>query len=83
MSQCEAELVAGEFDKHYSTLKQIAMGAYRHVKMAYRTRTGCWRGEARDPDGDLFVDHRSFENDKFYQLVMEKHACGMDLLECR
>lgn len=36
MTQCEDELVMGEYGERYTTLQQIGKGAYGYVKMAYR-----------------------------------------------
>lgn len=110
LSQCEDELVAGEFSKQYSTLKQIGKGAYGYVKMAYRKSDRLlviakfilkeklcpqfmvMTEEKKEIPMEIYllttVEHQNivsvldvFENDKFYQLVMEKHGCGMDLFE--
>lgn len=110
LSQCEDELIAGEFSKHYSTLKQIGKGAYGYVKMAYRKSDRLLviakfilkeklcpqfmvlTEEKKEIPMEIYllttVEHPNivsvldvFENDKFYQLVMEKHGCGMDLFE--
>ncbi|KAG7310767.1 hypothetical protein JYU34_003578 [Plutella xylostella] len=110
MSQCGEEQVAGDYNKHYVTLKQIGKGAYGCVKMAYRRsdRLLCvakfilkekvgaqfW---VDNPDGKrvplelsllLTLKHPNivtvidaFENDKYFQMVMEKHGAGMDLFE--
>ncbi|KAL0901832.1 hypothetical protein ABMA27_006995 [Loxostege sticticalis] len=110
MSQCGEEQVAGEYSKHYVTLKQIGKGAYGCVKMAYRRsdrlltvakfilkeKVGAqfW---VDGPDGRrvplelsllLTLKHPNivsvvdvFENDKYFQMVMEKHGAGMDLFE--
>ncbi|CAH0592247.1 unnamed protein product [Chrysodeixis includens] len=110
MSQCSDEQVAGEYNKHYVTLKQIGKGAYGCVKMAYRRsdrlltvtkfilkeKVGAqfW---VDGPDGRrlplelsllLTLKHPNivsvidvFENDKYFQMVMEKHGAGMDLFE--
>ncbi|XP_063827723.1 PAS domain-containing serine/threonine-protein kinase [Ostrinia nubilalis] len=110
MSQCGEEQVAGEYCKHYVTLKQIGKGAYGCVKMAYRRsdrlltvakfilkeKVGAqfW---VDGPDGRrvplelsllMTLKHPNivsvvdvFENDKYYQMVMEKHGAGMDLFE--
>ncbi|CAB3239719.1 unnamed protein product [Arctia plantaginis] len=110
MSQCGDEQVAGEYNKHYVTLKQIGKGAYGCVKMAYRRSdrlltvakfilkekvgTQFW---VDGPDGRrvplelsllLTLKHPNivsvvdaFENDKYFQMVMEKHGAGMDLFE--
>lgn len=110
LSQCEEELVAGEFSKHYCTLKQIGKGAYGYVKMAYRSTDRLLviakfilkeklcpqfmvlTEEKREIPMEIYllttVEHPNivrvldvFENERFYQLVMEKHGCGMDLFE--
>ncbi|XP_068626475.1 PAS domain-containing serine/threonine-protein kinase [Battus philenor] len=110
MSQCGEEQVAGEYSKHYVTLKQIGKGAYGCVKMAYRRsdrlltvakfilkeKVGAqfW---VDGPDGKkvplelsllMTLKHPNivsvvdvFENDKYFQMVMEKHGAGMDLFE--
>ncbi|KAG6446702.1 hypothetical protein O3G_MSEX004576 [Manduca sexta] len=110
VSQCGDEQVAGEYSKHYVTLKQIGKGAYGCVKMAYRRsdrlltvakfilkeKVGAqfW---VDGPDGRrvplelsllLTLKHPNivsvvdmFENDKYFQMVMEKHGAGMDLFE--
>ncbi|CAK1601725.1 unnamed protein product [Parnassius mnemosyne] len=110
MSQCGDEQVAGEYSKHYVTLKQIGKGAYGCVKMAYR-RSDRLLTVAKfilkekvgvhfwvdGPDGRkvplelsllLTLKHPNivsvvdvFENDKYFQMVMEKHGAGMDLFE--
>lgn len=36
LSQCEDEQVSGEYNKYYTTLKQIGKGAFGYVKMAFR-----------------------------------------------
>ncbi|XP_061385658.1 PAS domain-containing serine/threonine-protein kinase isoform X2 [Danaus plexippus] len=110
MSQCGEEQIAGEYTKHYVTLKQIGKGAYGCVKMAYRRsdrllavakfilkeKVGAafWSDA---PDGRrvplelsllMTLSHPNivsvidvFENDKYFQMVMEKHGAGMDLFE--
>ncbi|XP_050680592.1 PAS domain-containing serine/threonine-protein kinase [Leptidea sinapis] len=110
LSQCGEEQTAGEFGKHYVTLKQIGKGAYGCVKMAYRRsdrlltvakfilkeKVGAqfW---VDGPDGRkvplelsllMSLKHPNivsvidmFENDKYFQMVMEKHGAGMDLFE--
>lgn len=110
MSQCGDEQIAGDFNKHYVTLKQIGKGAYGCVKMAYRRsdrlltvakfilkeKVGAqfW---VDAPDGRrlplelsllLTLKHTNivsvidvYENDKYFQMVMEKHGAGMDLFE--
>ncbi|XP_031768886.2 PAS domain-containing serine/threonine-protein kinase isoform X1 [Galleria mellonella] len=110
MSQCGEEQTAGEYSKHYVTLKQIGKGAYGCVKMAYR-RSDKLLAVAKfilkekvgaqfwvdGPDGRrlplelsllLTLKHPNivsvvdvFENDKYFQMVMEKHGAGMDLFE--
>lgn len=110
LSQCEDELIAGEFSKHYKTLKQIGKGAYGYVKMAYRSTDRLLviakfilkeklcpqfmllTEDKREIPMEIYLlttlEHPNivsvldvFENDQFYQLVMEKHGCGMDLFE--
>ncbi|XP_060808057.1 PAS domain-containing serine/threonine-protein kinase [Amyelois transitella] len=110
MSQCGEEQTAGEYSKHYVTLKQIGKGAYGCVKMAYRRsdrlltvakfilkeKVGAqfWTDA---PDGRrlplelsllLSLNHPNivsvidvYENEKYFQMVMEKHGAGMDLFE--
>ncbi|XP_052739436.1 PAS domain-containing serine/threonine-protein kinase [Bicyclus anynana] len=110
VSQCGEEQIAGEYNKHYVTLKQIGKGAYGCVKMAYRRsdrllavakfilkeKVGAafW---TEAPDGRrlplelsllMTLEHPNivrvidvFENDKYFQMVMEKHGAGMDLFE--
>ncbi|XP_026731908.1 calcium/calmodulin-dependent protein kinase kinase 2-like [Trichoplusia ni] len=110
ISQCGDEQVAGEYNKHFVTLKQIGKGAYGCVKMAYRRsdrlltvakfilkdKVGAqfW---VDGPDGRrlplelsllLTLKHPNivsvlevFENEKYFQMVMEKHGAGMDLFE--
>ncbi|XP_047520416.1 PAS domain-containing serine/threonine-protein kinase isoform X2 [Pieris napi] len=110
MSQCGEEQVAGEYSKHYVTLKQIGKGAYGCVKMAYR-RSDRLLAVAKfilkekvgaqfwvdGPDGRkvplelsllMTLKHPNivsvidmYENDKYFQMVMEKHGAGMDLFE--
>ncbi|XP_026319661.1 PAS domain-containing serine/threonine-protein kinase [Hyposmocoma kahamanoa] len=110
VSQCGEEQVAGDYSKHYVTLKQIGKGAYGCVKMAYR-RSDRLLTVAKfilkekvgsqfwvdGPDGRrvplelsllLTLKHPNivsvvdvFENDKYFQMVMEKHGAGMDLFE--
>ncbi|CAG9796978.1 unnamed protein product [Diatraea saccharalis] len=109
-SQCGDEQVAGEYSKHYVTLKQIGKGAYGCVKMAYR-RSDRLLAVAKfilkekvgaqfwvdAPDGRrvplelsllLTLHHPNivsvldaFENERYFQMVMEKHGAGMDLFE--
>ncbi|XP_055702492.1 PAS domain-containing serine/threonine-protein kinase isoform X2 [Phlebotomus papatasi] len=110
VSQCEEEQISGEFNKHYTTLKQIGKGAYGYVKMAYRNSDRLlviakfilkeklcpqfmvMTEEKREVPMEVYllttVKHPNivqvldvFENDKFFQLVMEKHGSGMDLFE--
>ncbi|CAG4983691.1 unnamed protein product [Colias eurytheme] len=110
MSQCGEEQIAGEYSKHYVTLKQIGKGAYGCVKMAYRRsdrlltvakfilkeKVGAqfW---VDGPEGKkvplelsllMTLKHPNivsvldvYENDKYFQMVMEKHGAGMDLFE--
>lgn len=110
VSQCEDEQIAGDYNKHYVTLKQIGKGGYGCVKMAYRRsdrlltvakfilkeKVGAqfW---VDGPDGRrlplelsllLTLKHPNivsvidvFENEKYFQMVMEKHGAGMDLFE--
>ncbi|KAJ2940611.1 hypothetical protein O0L34_g14717 [Tuta absoluta] len=110
MSQCGEEQVAGDYSKHYVTLKQIGKGAYGCVKMAYR-RSDRLLAVAKfilkekvgaqfwvdGPDGRRLplelsllttLKHPNivsvidvFENEKYFQMVMEKHGAGMDLFE--
>ncbi|XP_037867078.1 PAS domain-containing serine/threonine-protein kinase [Bombyx mori] len=110
VSQGGDEQVAGEYSKHYVTLKQIGKGAYGCVKMAYRrsdrllTVTKFILKEkigplflVDGPDGKkvplelsllLTLKHPNivslvdvYENEKYFQMVMEKHGAGMDLFE--
>lgn len=110
MSQCEDDQINGEFNKYYTTLKQIGKGAYGYVKMAFRhtdrllvitkfilkdkltPQFMILTDDKRDIPMEIYllttVKHPNivtvfdvFENDKFFQLVMEKHGSGMDLFE--
>lgn len=110
MSQCEDDQINGEFNKYYTTLKQIGKGAYGYVKMAFRhsdrllvitkfilkdkltPQFMILTEDKRDIPMEIYllttVKHPNivtvfdvFENDKFFQLVMEKHGSGMDLFE--
>ncbi|RVE43908.1 hypothetical protein evm_011419 [Chilo suppressalis] len=109
-SQCGDEQTAGDYSKHYVTLKQIGKGAYGCVKMAYRRSDRLLAvakfilkekvGPAFWVDGPsgrrlplelsllLTLQHPhivsvldAFENDKYFQMVMQKHGAGMDLFE--
>lgn len=110
MSQCEDDQVNGEFNKLYTTLKQIGKGAYGYVKMAYRHTdhllvvTKFILKDKLTPQFMIQTEDKRcipmeiyllttvvhpnivsvfdvFENEKFFQLVMEKHGSGMDLFE--
>lgn len=110
LSQCEEELVTGEFSKHYTTLKQIGKGAYGYVKMAYRNSDRLLviakfilkeklcpqfmviTEDKREIPMEIYLlttvkhpnivnVHSVYENERFYQMVMEKHGSGMDLFE--
>lgn len=111
MTQCEDELVMGEYGERYTTLQQIGKGAYGFVKMAYRNEDNALvitkfiqkkkvheQSWVEDPtlgkkvplEVSLLttIKHPNvvrvldvFENDSFFQMVMEKHGAGMDLFE--
>lgn len=110
LSQCEDEQISGEYNKHYTTLKQIGKGAFGYVKMAFRHTdrllvvTKFILKEKLPPQFMVITDDQKdvpmevyllstikhpnivnvldvFENEKFFQLVMEKHGSGMDLFE--
>ncbi|XP_026275517.1 PAS domain-containing serine/threonine-protein kinase isoform X1 [Frankliniella occidentalis] len=111
MTQCEDELLMGEYGERYSTLQQIGKGAYGFVKMAYRNEDNILvitkfihkkkvheQSWVEDPilgkrvplEVSLLttIKHPNivrvldvFENETFYQMVMEKHGAGMDLFE--
>ncbi|KAK3926668.1 PAS domain-containing serine/threonine-protein kinase [Frankliniella fusca] len=111
MTQCEDELIVGEYGERYTTLQQIGKGAYGFVKMAYRNEDNVLvitkfihkkkvheQSWVEDPvigkrvplEVSLLttIKHPNivkildvFENDTFFQMVMEKHGAGMDLFE--
>ncbi|XP_058066306.1 uncharacterized protein LOC131215929 [Anopheles bellator] len=110
MSQCEEEQVFGEYNKHYTTIKQIGKGAYGYVKLSYRNSDRLLviskfilkeklcsnfmitTEDKREIPMEIYllthVKHPNivtvfdvFENEKFFQLVMEVHGSGMDLFE--
>lgn len=110
-TQCEDELVTGEYGERYSTLQQIGKGAYGFVKMAYRNEDKVLvitkfihkkkvheQSWVEDPSFGKKVPlevsllntikHPNivrvldvFENETFFQMIMEKHGAGMDLFE--
>nr|XP_045619156.1 PAS domain-containing serine/threonine-protein kinase-like isoform X2 [Procambarus clarkii]XP_045619157.1 PAS domain-containing serine/threonine-protein kinase-like isoform X2 [Procambarus clarkii]XP_045619158.1 PAS domain-containing serine/threonine-protein kinase-like isoform X2 [Procambarus clarkii] len=107
----EELLVAGDFSKHYTVLRQIGKGAFGCVKMSVHNSDGLlvvtkfikkskvyqdsWVDDLllrkRVPlEVSLLMtlDHPNivcvfdmFENDDYFQLVMEKWGAGMDLFE--
>ncbi|XP_058123608.1 PAS domain-containing serine/threonine-protein kinase [Anopheles ziemanni] len=110
VSQCEEEQVFGEYNKHYTTIKQIGKGAYGYVKLSYRNTDRLLviskfilkeklcsnfmitSDDKREIPMEIYllthVKHPNivtvfdvFENEKFFQLVMEVHGSGMDLFE--
>uniref|UniRef100_A0A182Q960 Protein kinase domain-containing protein n=1 Tax=Anopheles farauti TaxID=69004 RepID=A0A182Q960_9DIPT len=110
VSQCEEEQVFGEYNKHYTTIKQIGKGAYGYVKLSYRNTDRLLviskfilkeklcanfmitTDDKKEIPMEIYllthVKHPNivtvfdvFENEKFFQLVMEVHGSGMDLFE--
>ncbi|XP_052895946.1 PAS domain-containing serine/threonine-protein kinase [Anopheles moucheti] len=110
VSQCEEEQVFGEYNKHYTTIKQIGKGAYGYVKLSYRNTDRLLviskfilkeklcsnfmiaTEDKKEIPMEIYllthVKHPNivtvfdvFENEKFFQLVMEVHGSGMDLFE--
>ncbi|EAA04648.4 AGAP007688-PA [Anopheles gambiae str. PEST] len=110
VSQCEEEQVFGEYNKHYTTIKQIGKGAYGYVKLSYRNTDRLLviskfilkeklcsnfmitTEDRKEIPMEIYllthVKHPNivtvfdvFENEKFFQLVMEVHGSGMDLFE--
>uniref|UniRef100_A0A182JX14 Protein kinase domain-containing protein n=1 Tax=Anopheles christyi TaxID=43041 RepID=A0A182JX14_9DIPT len=110
VSQCEEEQVFGEYNKHYTTIKQIGKGAYGYVKLSYRNTDRMLviskfilkeklcsnfmitTEDRKEIPMEIYllthVKHPNivtvfdvFENEKFFQLVMEVHGSGMDLFE--
>ncbi|ETN66264.1 hypothetical protein AND_001908 [Anopheles darlingi] len=110
VSQCEEEQVYGEYNKHYTTIKQIGKGAYGYVKLSYRNSDRLLviskfilkeklcsnfmiaTEDKKEIPMEIYllthVKHPNivtvfdvFENEKFFQLVMEVHGSGMDLFE--
>ncbi|XP_049289623.1 PAS domain-containing serine/threonine-protein kinase isoform X1 [Anopheles funestus] len=110
VSQCEEEQVFGEYNKHYTTIKQIGKGAYGYVKLSYRNTDRLLMiskfilkeklcsnfmiatEDKKEIPMEIYllthVKHPNivtvfdvFENEKFFQLVMEVHGSGMDLFE--
>uniref|UniRef100_A0A182M840 Protein kinase domain-containing protein n=1 Tax=Anopheles culicifacies TaxID=139723 RepID=A0A182M840_9DIPT len=110
VSQCEEEQVFGEYNKHYTTIKQIGKGAYGYVKLSYRNADRLLviskfilkeklcsnfmiaTEDKKEIPMEIYllthVKHPNivtvfdvFENEKFFQLVMEVHGSGMDLFE--
>lgn len=111
MTQCEDELITGEYGDKFTTLQQIGKGAFGFVKMAYRNEDNLLvitkfihkkkvheQSWVEDPilgkkvplEVSLLttIKHPNvvrvldvFENESFFQMVMEKHGAGMDLFE--
>lgn len=110
LSQYEDEQIYGEYNKYYTTLKQIGKGAFGFVKLSFRRSdqllvvTKFILKDKLPPQFMVISDDKKeipmevyllstlkhpnivsvldvFENEKFFQLVMEKHGSGMDLFE--
>lgn len=109
LSQYEDEQVSGEYNKYYTSLKQIGKGAFGYVKLSFRHSDRLlvvtkFILKDKLPPQFMVIDDKKeipmevyllstlkhpnivtvldvFENDKFFQLVMEKHGSGMDLFE--
>lgn len=110
LSQYEDEQVSGEYNKHYTSLKQIGKGAFGYVKLSFRHSdrllvvTKFILKDKLPPQFMVITEEKKeipmevyllstlkhpnivtvldvFENEKFFQLVMEKHGSGMDLFE--
>lgn len=110
LSQYDDEQVSGEYNKHYTSLKQIGKGAFGYVKLSFRHSdrllvvTKFILKDKLPPQFMVVTDDKKeipmevyllstlkhpnvvtvldvFENEKFFQLVMEKHGSGMDLFE--
>lgn len=110
LSQYEDDQVSGEYNKYYTSLKQIGKGAFGYVLLGWRHSdrllvvTKFILKDKLPPQFMVIADDKKeipmevyllstlkhpnivtvldvFENEKFYQLVMEKHGSGMDLFE--
>lgn len=110
LSQYDDEQVSGEYNKYYTSLKQIGKGAFGYVKLSFRHSdrllvvTKFILKDKLPPQFMVITDEKKeipmevyllstlkhpnvvtvldvFENEKFFQLVMEKHGSGMDLFE--
>lgn len=110
LSQYDDEQVSGEYNKYYTSLKQIGKGAFGYVKLSFRHNdrllvvTKFILKDKLPPQFMVITDDKKeipmevyllstlkhpnivtvldvFENEKFFQLVMEKHGSGMDLFE--
>lgn len=110
LSQYEDDQVSGEYNKYYTSLKQIGKGAFGYVLLSWRHSdrllvvTKFILKDKLPPQFMVIADDKKeipmevyllstlkhpnivtvldvFENEKFYQLVMEKHGSGMDLFE--
>lgn len=110
LSQYEDDQVSGEYNKYYSSLKQIGKGAFGYVKLSFRHSdrllvvTKFILKDKLPPQFMVITEDKKeipmevyllstlkhpnivtvldvFENEKFFQLVMEKHGSGMDLFE--
>lgn len=110
ISQYEDEQFGGEYNKYYTSLKQIGKGAFGYVKLSFRHSdrllvvTKFILKDKLPPQFMVIADDKKeipmevyllstlkhpnivtvldvFENEKFFQLVMEKHGSGMDLFE--
>lgn len=110
LSQYEDDQVSGEYNKYYTSLKQIGKGAFGYVKLSFRHSdrllvvTKFILKDKLPPQFMVITEEKKeipmevyllstlkhpnivtvldvFENEKFFQLVMEKHGSGMDLFE--
>lgn len=110
LSQYEDDQVSGEYNKYYTSLKQIGKGAFGYVKLSFRHSdrllvvTKFILKDKLPPQFMVITEDKKeipmevyllstlkhpnivtvidvFENEKFFQLVMEKHGSGMDLFE--
>lgn len=108
--QYEDEQNSGEYNKYYTSLKQIGKGAFGYVKLSFRhsdnilTVTKFILKDKLPPQFMIETEDKReipmevyllstlkhpnivtvldvFENEKYFQLVMEKHGSGMDLFE--
>ncbi|XP_055621098.1 PAS domain-containing serine/threonine-protein kinase isoform X2 [Toxorhynchites rutilus septentrionalis] len=110
MSQCDEDLIHGEYSKYYTLVRHIGKGAYGYVKLSHRNSDRLLviskfilkeklvpqfmikSEDNREIPMEVYllthVKHPNivnmfdwFENDKFFQVVMEIHGSGMDLFE--